>query len=390
MGIGTLKDNLKKHSAALLSGLMLLTVTACNKTDGTSDTTASDVTTSATTTQVYTFGFEDEPEENSSEYTVDNEDQAQKIINCSHRNLFGLEKLVLFEDRLVAVFDKDTCDNAGCFIGQGNEAIEYIWFSYNNLSSIQPEFDVTQDKAKYILDASCHYEHSDLIDPTREVKITSLYVKGKCESLNIDICANDLEISFYEENYDSHKMYYDASEKSWSDVTTKIYRQDDSGTDGIDISYDLDLVFGQEQTVYDYDGVTYQLSSYGRYVTVQIENKGAEAKTIGGSRYLQRINGDDLIDLGRNGRETTLYEGVVKDLPVAKISVQSGTDPKQSSQRDSSAYTLYENDTFEIEPGESLLVEIMVIDFDVYKDGIYRLTFGEAQIDFELEWEMIW
>lgn len=390
MGIKTLiSGNLKKTLAAILAGIMLLSVTACNKPDETTSETTS-VTTTESTGTGYTFAFTDEPEENSSEYIVDNEEQAQKIINCSHRNLFGLEKMVLSEDRLVAVFDKDTCDNAGCFIGQGNEAIEYIWFSYNNLSSIQPEFDVTQDKDKYILDASCHYEQSDLIDPTREVKITALYVKGKYESINIDICANDLEISFYEENYDSHKMYYDASEKTWSDVTTKIYRQDDSGTDGIDISYDLDLVFGQEQTVYDYDGVTYQLSSYGRYVTVQIENKGTEAKTIGGSRYLQRVNGDDLIDLGRNGRETTLYEGVVKDLPVAKISVQSGTDPKQPSQRDSSAYTLYENDTFEIEPGESLLVEIMVIDFDVYKDGIYRLTFGDAQIDFELEWKMIW
>lgn len=189
MGIRTLKDNLKKHSAALLSVMMLLAVTSCDKISGTSETTASDATTSATTTQVYTFGFEDEPEENSSEYTVDNEDQAQKIINCSHRNLFGLEKLVLFEDRLVAVFDKNTCDNSGCFIGQGNKAIEYIWFSYNNLSSIQPEFDVTKDKDKYILDASCHYKQSDLIDPTREVKITALYVKGKYESLNIDISA---------------------------------------------------------------------------------------------------------------------------------------------------------------------------------------------------------
>ena len=48
------------------------------------------------------------------------------------------------------------------------------------------------------------------------------------------------------------------------------------------------------------------------------------------------------------------------------------------------------NETFEIAPGESMYVEILVMDFDMVKDGIYRLTFGDAVIDFELEWEMVW
>lgn len=37
-----------------------------------------------------------------------------------------------------------------------------------------------------------------------------------------------------------------------------------------------------------------------------------------------------------------------------------------------------------------MYAEILVMDFDMYKDGIYRLTFGEAIIDFELQWKMIW
>jgi len=391
MGIGTLKDNLKKHSAALLAGLMLLTVTACNKTDGTSDTTASDVTTSATTTQTYTFGFEDEPEENSSEYIVDNEDQAQKIINCSHRNMFGLEKIVLFENRMVAVFDKNTCDKSDSFLRKGNKGIEYIWFSFNNLSAVEPEFNVFEDQGKYVLDASCQYEESDLIDPSREVKITGFYVKGEHEGFNVNIYADDLEISLSEENHDSHTMYYDASEKTWSDVTTEIYRQDDSGTDGIDISYDLDLVFGQEQTVYDYDGVTYQVNSYNHELSILVHNTSTETKTIGGTRYLQRINGDDLIDLSRSFRESTYAGTKVKDMPAARIWILGSTDPNQPWQRTPDPqFTLYENETIEIEPGQSLYVEILVMDFYMEHDGIYRLTFGEAELDFELEWEMIW
>ena len=39
---------------------------------------------------------------------------------------------------------------------------------------------------------------------------------------------------------------------------------------------------------------------------------------------------------------------------------------------------------------ESMYAEILVMDFDMVKDGIYRLTFGDAVIDFELQWKMIW
>ena len=220
MGIGT--SNAKRIQVALLAAILLLPVTACNKQN---DTTVdiSTETTAESTAVTYTFGFIDEPEENTSEYTVDDEDKAQKVITCSHRNLFGIEKVVLFEDRAVAVFDKNTCDNCGCFIGQGNDAIQYIWVSFNNLSGIEAQFNITEDQGKYILDAVCQYEESDLIDPNREVKITGFGIKGMKEYMTVDILAGDLEINFSEENHDTHTMYHDASEKTWSDVTTEIY-----------------------------------------------------------------------------------------------------------------------------------------------------------------------
>jgi hypothetical protein len=314
------------------------------------------------------------------------------LITCSHRNLFGIEKVVLFEDRVVAVFDKNTCDKCGCFIGQGNDAIQYIWVSFNNLSGIEAQFNITEDQGKYILDAACQYEESDLIDPNREVKITGFGIKGGKESIYVDILAGDLEIGFSEENHDTHTMYYDASEKTWSEVTTKVYESNnDSDTTGIEITWSLDLIYSQEQQVYEYDGVTYQVQSYNRELCILIYNKSDETKTVGGTRYLQRVNGENLIDLSRNAREMNYAGVIVKDMPVAKVWSLGHSDQYSPWDRTPDPqFTLYENETFEIGPGESMYVEILVMDFDMVKDGIYRLTFGDAVIDFELEWKMIW
>lgn len=385
MGIGT--SNLKRIPAALLAAIMLLPVTACNKQDDTFSET-----TTESTSITYTFGFTDEPEENESEYIIGNEDKAQKVITCSHRNLFGIEKVVLFEDRVAAVFDKNTCDKCGCFIVQGNDAIKNIWFNFNNLSGIEAQFNISEDQGKYILDAACQYEESDLIDPDREVKITGFGIKGVKESIYVDILAGDLEIGFSEENHDTHKMYYDASEKTWSEVTTEIYESGyESDIDGFDVTWSLDLIYGQEQQVYEYDGVTYQVQYYNRELCILIYNKSDETKIIGGTRYLQRVNGDDLIDLSRNDREMNYAGVIVKDMPVAKVWSLGHSDQYSPWDRTPDPqFTLYENETFEIAPGESMYAEILVMDFDMYKDGIYRLTFGEAELDFELEWEMIW
>lgn len=394
MGMMTLdSDNFKKHSAALLAGLMLFAITACGKTDTTSEENDTEATTSATTTQTGTFGFEDEPEENTSEYTVDNEDQAQKIITCSHRNLFGLEKIVLFENRMVAVFDKDTCDKSDCFLKKGSKKIQYVCLSTNNTSGIQPEFDLYEDNGKYILDTTFHCEESNLIDPARKVKITRFFVRGNADALNVEILADDLEISLYKDNNDSHKQYYDASEKTWSAVKTNDdEHQSYEYSEGITVSWSLDLANYWERPEYVIDGVAYKINGYGHYVSFVIENRSNETKTIGGTRYLQLVNDDDLVDLGRDSRESTIYyEGVIKDMPKVKIWSLGSSDPNQPWQRTPDPqFTLNENETFELEPGTTLYVEILAADFDIGRDGIYRLTFGEAQLDFELEWEMIW
>ena len=41
---------------------------------------------------------------------IENEADAKEVIECPKENMFGLEKIALFEDRAVAVFDEKLCE----------------------------------------------------------------------------------------------------------------------------------------------------------------------------------------------------------------------------------------------------------------------------------------
>ena len=171
----------RRLTAAILTGVMLFTYTACNKASVPDATSSSE--------------RKSHDSQKTAEYIVDNEDKAQKVITCPDDNILGLEKIVLFENRMTAVFDKKTSDNSDGFFKKGNKGIEYLWFSFNNLSPMETKYDLTKEDGRYILEASCQYDASDLIDPEREVKITRLFIKGKNESINLEIYADDLEVN---------------------------------------------------------------------------------------------------------------------------------------------------------------------------------------------------
>ena len=48
----------------------------------------------------------------SCEYKVKNEGKAEKVYTCPSDNMYGLEKIVVFEDGITMVFDKRICDKS--------------------------------------------------------------------------------------------------------------------------------------------------------------------------------------------------------------------------------------------------------------------------------------
>ena len=366
---------MKRLISILLILVMLVTLAACGKPSGVP----------------LSYGYEDEPEENSSEFVSDNENQAQKIILCSHRNLFGLEKIVLFSNKAVAVFDKKTNDKTKGFLGKSNKAVQSVTFSFNNLSPMDTDFNISKENGKYILEAVCRYEKSDLIDPYREVKITSLFIKGKHDSMDIQIYADDLELNLYKENHDSFTQSFESSKTEWSGVVAKIYKSETADDSGISCSYELDLAdYWNQDLECEADGIRYEISGYGHYLSLTVENTGEEIKAIAGTRYLQRVKDGVLIDLGRNRREWSYQTTKFKDMPAVKIWEIPVGDTDGSWRRSSDPdVILNENETFEIKPGQRYYVEILIEDFDAFKDGQYRLSFGKANLDFDLKWIVI-
>lgn len=385
---------MKRFFAMVIAGAMLISLTACGKTTDKKDAsydpssnTSSDKT--SETTQL-TFGFEDEPNNTVSDFPLADEDQAQKVFKCSNNNIFGLEKLALFGDRIVAVFDKDINDKAGGFLNEGTDAIIYSCLSFNNASGTEPYYSILEESGKYVVEAYCHLDQSDLIDPQRETKITRLFIKSEHDVMNIYIYADDLELVLYTESKDKHEQYFNGSENSWDSVRSEYYKPPEDT--GIPISYDLMLkdYWSDDRTV-EYDGVKYTVESFGRYLYVSVENTTDEIKTIGGTRYLQRVKDDMLIDLGRDTREMTYGDTKVKDMTPVTIYEMHYVDEDTPWQRNvEPTYELKENETAEIMPHQQYYAEILVLDFDTYDGGNYRMTFGDAQLDFELRWEMIW
>ena len=381
---------MKKTITIFLTLSMVFAATACNAKTDQDPSNITKVTQTSETTNV--FGFEDEPADNGTEYAVADEDKAQKVIKSPHDNLFGIEKMVLFENRMVAVFDKDTNDKTTAFFLDGTDGISYLWFSFNNLSPMETSYKVTEDGDKYILEASCEYKKADLIDPDREVKIVDFFARGTEISMYIAIYGDDLELNLYKAESDSYSQYFDSAENKWDKVVTDKYEPADNSDTGITISYSLSLANPWGDDLIDENsGIKYHLIDFGHYLTVEIENASEETKTLGGTRYLQRIKGDMLIDLGRDGGETTTPEGKVKDHTKVMIWDITGVGPETPyNLSEKPKIVLDEKETITIEPGQRYYVKILIEDFDADKSGMYRMTFGDLTMDIETSWETIW
>ncbi|MCR4557995.1 MAG: hypothetical protein K5779_09260 [Saccharofermentans sp.] len=379
---------MRKIIAVIMAGSILFAASAC---DAKTDQSNYSLVTEATETKAV-YGFEDESSDNSSEYTVADEDKAQKVIRSPHNNLLGIEKIVLFENRATAVFDKKTNDKTTGFLKGGNAGIQYLWFSFNNLSPLETVYNVSEDEDKYILEASCGYQKSDLIDPDREVKIVDLFVKGMDDSIYIAIYGDDLELNLYKANYDTYTHYFDSAENKWNKVTADIYKPEDDSDTGISVSYSLGLENPWSGEVTDENsGIKYVIRNFGHYLDVEIENTTEETKIIGGTRYLQRVKDSMLIDLGRDGRELTLVDKKVKDMSKVLIWDITSDDPDMPyNLSEHPDIELNENGTASIGPGQRYYVQILVLDFDADKDGMYRMTLGDVTMDFKTRWDMIW
>ena len=121
----------------------------------------------------------------SGEVEINNEDEANEVIKCPNDNMFGLEKIAVFDDHVVVVFDKEICDD---FEYDENDVSEYGDFTLERyLDEEEPGFrarvknlsysgektyssSIELKKGKYIVTVSFDIEGAYKEDPDEETE----------------------------------------------------------------------------------------------------------------------------------------------------------------------------------------------------------------------------
>ena len=154
-------------------------------------------------------------------YRVEGEKDAINVYTCSDKNMLGLEKIVVFEDHIVAVFDRKAPKTAG---------YEIDFDKVMRSNSINASVSVT----------NANYQGTSKYEGTAEVFVVTLYVSGPdgdikiinpvqgralsniaIEDYTITINSGNLRISRTDESPEGRILHYqdfNQVSKSWSKV----------------------------------------------------------------------------------------------------------------------------------------------------------------------------
>ena len=164
-----------------------------------------------------------------SEPLIENEMDAKEIIECSKENMFGLEKIAIFEDRAVAVFDEKICedfeyDEKGRddfslkdYLGEEDPPFR-IYVS--NMKDIWPEEDKSSIELKdghYVVTVIFPNKESYKENPDEDFEIWALDIGG----MEIEIDTKSIELEYIARSYDImwyYKQVFNRTKGTWDHV----------------------------------------------------------------------------------------------------------------------------------------------------------------------------
>ena len=158
-----------------------------------------------------------------------NESAAQEVIECPNDNMIGLEKIVIFEDHVVVVLDKQICDDLKYdeneWVGNANnytleryldeEDPKFSVHITNYRSNYSSSIEVINDK--YVAIVAFDKIDFKMEDPDKAIKIRGVRI-GDFE---IEFDEEKIELEYIATGCDIMCFYtqvYDRSAKTWSSV----------------------------------------------------------------------------------------------------------------------------------------------------------------------------
>lgn len=161
---------------------------------------------------------------------IEGEKEARKVYTYPSDNMFGLEKIVLFEDYAVAVFDAQKCDDGFVPLKDIYREKNYRFsVDLDNLSQYKiAEGDLVERKGKYVLTARATYDEANKRDSTLPV-----YASGLSFGYGTICCYEDRTYLQYMNTENSEytecayqEYYWDKGE--WEEVSYDCYSEQPS------------------------------------------------------------------------------------------------------------------------------------------------------------------
>lgn len=162
-----------------------------------------------------------------------NESAAQEVIECPSGNMIGLEKIVIFEDHVVVVLDKQICDDLkydkNKWVGNAydytlekyldEEDPKFSVYITNYRSNYSSSIEVIKDK--YVATVAFDKIDFKMEDPDKAIKIRGVRI-GEFE---IEFDEEKIELEYIATGCDIMCFYtqvYDRSAKTWSSVDERV------------------------------------------------------------------------------------------------------------------------------------------------------------------------
>lgn len=152
-----------------------------------------------------------------SEYEVPGEENALEVLTCSKKNLFGFEKAVVFDDRVVVVLDKERFNDAelGNLEDEVRGGEKRFYVTLSNLSQYDnKESSLSMTDEKYVITSYYSYDEKNMKEPGQPVTFAGFSINGRMISISDEKIA-----LFYTVNgencMDHYFQTYDRDSESW-------------------------------------------------------------------------------------------------------------------------------------------------------------------------------
>lgn len=155
-------------------------------------------------------------------YKVKNEDKALNVYTCSSDNVFGLEKIVVFEDRVVTVLDKNKFSLIPEDYYRGPISSAHLDNLRSYKSIIEDESSIKTVSGKIVVTTVFGYDEKNIMDPDKDVVVTGISIQDS------EITFNDgnLHLSYSEMGGECEMVHwqdYDLSTGTWKRVEETMY-----------------------------------------------------------------------------------------------------------------------------------------------------------------------